>query len=108
MRNKKNELIECDYFHLEVSAGNIHKFPKVDNKGLFLHFRKTEEDFKYRLETLLTEALPVFAIYKKEGCFSVLVCAFSSQEEINNEAMAIVQSSEKIRKSFEGLLEHSK
>lgn len=108
MTKQVNDLIECDYFPLRISAGEYQSFLVVDNKNLFHHFRRTSEAFKYRLITHLCFESPIFAIYKKAGDFEVLVCAFSDTDEINDEAKEIIESSEKLRNSFHGLMEYSK
>jgi len=108
MAKQDYELIDCESFSLRISAADYRTFKVVDNKGLFHHFRKTTEDFKHRLITHLCFDAPIFAIYKKVGTFEILVCAFSEAKEINDEAKIIIENSEKLRKSFQGLMEYSK
>ena len=108
MAHQVYDLIECESFSLRISSGEYQSFMVVDNKKLFHHFRKTNEDFKYRLVTHLCFDSPIFAIYKKAGDFEILVCAFSEAKEINSEAKEIIKNSEKLRMSFQGLMEYSK
>ena len=83
-------LIECESFSLHVAPGEYHSFPLVDNKGLFAHFRKTNEDFKYSHEAFPTKRGVVIGVYKKVGCFAILVCAFSNLNEMNKETKDIL------------------
>ncbi|HDY4931401.1 TPA: hypothetical protein RPG34_003226 [Yersinia enterocolitica] len=96
----RGSIIECESITLRVSPGEYHNFPIVDNKGLFAHYRRTNEDGRFQLVTNLLEESETFAIYKKVGGFLILVCAFTSLEEINTEALAIINSSEELRNSI--------
>lgn len=95
-------LIECESFSLHVAPGEYHSFPLVENKGLFAHFRKTNEDYKYSYEAFKTEHAVVIGIYKKVGCFAILVCAFSNLNEINTEAKDILAENSCMRDFIEG------
>lgn len=101
MNNKYQRLIECESFTLHVAPGQYQNFPVVDNKGLFLHFRKTDEGFIYGFEVCRTDNGPVIGIYKKVGCFSILVSAFSKMEEINTEVGVILNNNPSMKKSIE-------
>ncbi|MCW6644081.1 hypothetical protein NFB40_09970 [Yersinia ruckeri] len=93
-------IIECESITIRIAPGEYHNFPVVDNKGLFSHYRRTSEKYKIQLVANLLDEPPTFAIYKRVGEFSILVCAFASLEEINSEAMEIIKSNEKSRDSI--------
>lgn len=94
-------IIECESFTLRVAPGEYQTFPVVDNKGLFSHFRKTDEVFIYGFEVYRTENGPVIGIYKKVGCFSILVSTFSKMEEINSEASSILDGNPSMKNCIE-------
>ncbi|BFI58894.1 hypothetical protein KD4_28390 [Yersinia pseudotuberculosis] len=96
----RGSIIECESITIRVAPGEYHNFPIVDNKGLFSHCRRTSEKYKFQLATSLRDEAPTFAIYKRVGEFSILVCAFASLEEINSEAMEIIKSNEKLMDSI--------
>lgn len=96
----RGSIIECESITLRVSPGEYHNFPIVDNKDLFAHYRRTNEECKFQLVTHLLDEPVIFAIYKRVGEFLILVCAFASFEEINTEALEIIKSNEQLRKSI--------
>lgn len=93
-------IIACESITLRVSPGEYHNFPIVDNKGLFAHYRRTNEEGRFQLVANLLEESVTFAIYKKVGDFLILVCAFTSLKEINTEALEIINSNEELRNSI--------
>lgn len=94
-------IIECESFTLRVAPGEYQNFPVVDNKGLFPHFRKTDEVFINGFEVYRTDNGPVVGIYKKVSSFAILVCAFSKMEGINTEASVILSSNPSMKKCIE-------
>ena len=101
MNNKAQGLIECESFTLHIAPGKYQSFPVVDNKGLFPNFRKTNENFIYGFEIYRTDNGPFIGIYKKVGCFSILVSAFSKVNDINAEANEILSTDKSIKKCIE-------
>lgn len=104
MKDELQELIECESFSLHVAPGEYQSFPVVDDRGLFSNFRKTNEDFIFGVEIFLTGDGPVIGIYKKVGCFSILVSASSALGEMNTEANEILSRNESMRKCIEEIL----
>ena len=73
---------------IRVSPGKYVKFPIVDNKGLFPHYTyDTDLGDSYFLETFYGDDLNTYGIYKVQGGLKFLICAFTCQEEINDQAM---------------------
>ncbi len=89
-RSSVNEYIECDYVRIRQDNGSLLEIPIVNNKGIFRHFFKTEEQFRYQVISNL-ENIATFALYEKIDNFSCLICAFSKAEEINDRAKEILK-----------------
>lgn len=104
MKNINGKIIELESYTLRVAPGEYQTFPFVDNKGLFRDFWKTNDDFIFSHEVNLTENGPVIGLYKKAGCFSVLVGAFSNIEEMNVESKEILATDESLRICVESTL----
>lgn len=101
MKNITNKAIEFESYTLRIAPGEYKTFPFVDNKGLFRDFIKTDDDFIFSHEVHLTEIGPVIGVYKKVGCFSVLVSAFYNLEEMNEEAKEILSDDKSMRDCIE-------
>lgn len=90
---------------LQTAPGEYLEFSLVDNKGLYPDFYRTTNSFSSEITMNLTAAYPSYAIYKKVGYYSILVCAFANKEEINEEAMSLINSNEKYLEILSNLLE---
>lgn len=95
-------LIKVGSFLLRIAPGEHQEFPVEDNKELFPHFRKTSEEFKFRLDSFFGDDVQTFGLYKKVGDFAILVCAFSKPEDVNEEAKTIIESNPVLKKQFGG------
>ncbi|QGY29050.1 hypothetical protein [Pantoea cypripedii] len=96
MTNSANDIIECESVSLRVAPGEYFNFPVVDNKGLFRHFYKTSEEFKFQVQSSEPfEEDTIYALYGKKGDFAYLICAWDKKEEINDSALEILKSSVK-------------
>lgn len=105
MTNHIFDLINCESFSLRIAPGEYRSFPVVDNKGQFVHFRKTDDKFIHMHEFYLSEDGPLVGLYKKVGGFSILVCAFYKLDEINQEAKEIINGNDDLRKCIESTLQ---
>lgn len=85
-----NEYADCSSVRIRQQDGSLFEIPIVDNKGVFLNFFKTNEEFNYRIITLLDEEF-TYGLYKKHGCIAYLLCAFSHVKELTEEAKNILQ-----------------
>lgn len=90
MINPAYDLNECESVSVRLPSGAFLEIPIVDNKGIFRHFFKTEEQFRYQVISNL-ENIATFALYEKIDNFSCLICAFSKAEEINDRAKEILK-----------------
>lgn len=94
MANSANDLIECESASVRLTSGNLFKFPIVNNKDVYRHFYKTDDEFEYQLQCLFLEN-DTYALYGKKENLAYLICAWNKKEEINDAALEVIKSSDK-------------
>lgn len=85
-----NEYADCSSVRIRQQDGSLLEIPIVDNKGVFLNFFKTNEEFNYRMITLLDEEF-TYGLYKNHSGIAYLICAFSHVQELTEEAKNIIE-----------------
>ena len=98
MKNTNYDLTTFEKVTLRIAPGEYHSFPLVDNKGVFTHFYETQDEYSAFIRVTPDVNNPIYALYKKYGNFQILICAFSTKDEINADAMKIINSSESFKK----------
>ncbi|MBF6637882.1 hypothetical protein LLS47_21330 [Rouxiella badensis] len=104
MKNTNYDLTTFENVTLRIAPGEYHTFPLVDNKGVFTHFYETQDETSAFIRLIPDVNNPIYALYKKYGKFQILICAFSTKDEINAEAMKIINCSEPFKKTLSNLL----
>ncbi|WP_141240224.1 hypothetical protein [Pantoea ananatis] len=98
MNSPSVKIIECESVAVRCDDGEIFQFTVVDNKNLFSHFYRANKigipspDFDYQLQCCCYN----YALYKRHKNIVYLVCAWTTKEEINEPAMEIINTEERL------------
>lgn len=95
MNTTSNEVFEYESVSVRIGPGKYFEFPIVDNKNLFPHFFKATSESKLQLQTNCSD-VRIHALYQRKGNIFYLVCAWEKIEEINDEALKLINANPKL------------